>query len=272
MDSMLVYRGMNIGTAKPSERELQGVPHHAVDLIDPCEDFNVSRYVDLAMEAYDRCKGALVGVGGTPFYLKGLRDELGEVQVPEALEKTLAQATTDHLRRSLQRLDPLRAEKILPNDRFRLVRAIALIYASGIRASELPHDHPRENTQVTVVALDCDRSIMHPLLELRIERMFVAGLLEEARELFEGPPLSRTAMAGVGYKELFAHFRGECSLEEAKHRILVGTRRLFKHQMTWLRKMDVTWVKAHPLHPELAWPKVLALAESHFGQKGDLSH
>ena len=105
---------------------------------------------------------------------------------------------------------------------------------------------------------------MHRVLEQRIEHMFQNGLLEEARHWFEQGPLSKTAAAAVGYKELFAHFRGELTLDEAKFKILVGTRRLFKHQMTWLSKMDVTWVDADPVRPELAWPKVKELGERHF--------
>lgn len=264
VDSMAVYRKMDIGTAKPNESERQRVRHHLIDEVDPWEDFNAQAFVDRADEIYDQLEGKVLGVGGTPFYIKALHDGLAKVNELPHLESTLANWDEIRLRAALARLDSKREREINPRDRFRLVRALTLILSSGRKASELKPSG-RAGQNVTVVAMSGDRRKMHHLLELRIDKMFEAGLLEEARSLMEGPELSRTAAAAVGYKELFQYFRGEISLERAKHKILVGTRRLYKHQMTWLKKMKVEWVEADPQKPEMSWPKIFELASQHFG-------
>jgi tRNA dimethylallyltransferase len=264
MDSMLVYKGMNIGTAKPSEQELQKVKHHLVDVAEPHEEFNVSRYLELADKAYEATNGRILGVGGTPFYIKVLTEGLSSIDELEGLNEVLKQWDEVTLRRVLHRLDPLREQQILPRDVFRLQRACLLIFSSGQRATDLRQQGARPGVEVTTVALHCDRARMHELLKKRIDQMFSAGLLDEAKALFERGDCSRSAAAAVGYKELFAYFRGELSLEEAKFKILVGTRRLYKHQMTWFAKLPVTWVEADPENMDKAWPKVKELAERHF--------
>jgi tRNA dimethylallyltransferase len=261
---MLIYKGMNIGTAKPTSSELSRVRHHLIDVVPPQKEFNASQYLKAVDALYGKMNGRIIGVGGTPFYLKVLRDGLHEIHCLEGLEQRLGEMSEPWLRSALEKLDPERSAAILPNDRFRLARALTLIYSTGLKASRFKIEQGREGVSLRIVALRGERSLMHQLMKDRIEQMFKAGLLEEARALYEGAPLSKTAAAGVGYKELFAHFRGELSLEEAKFKILVGTRRLYKHQMTWLSKMDVDWVDVIPGKPELAWEKVKPLLEEHF--------
>jgi len=265
VDSMAVYRGMDVGTAKPSGEDLGKVVHHLVNVVDPWEEFNAQRFVEMADEIYDRRAGRVLGVGGTPFYIKALQDGLAQVDEISGLEAHLGTWEEEELRRVLERLDPRREMEINPRDRFRLIRALTLIFSSGRKATQLKATG-RPGQKVKVVALVGDRKTQHGLLDQRIEEMFERGLLEEARALMAGPALSRTALAAVGYKELFEYFRGEISLERAKHKILVGTRRLYKHQMTWLKKMDVEWVETDPLHPEKVWPRLLELALDHFGK------
>jgi len=263
VDSMAVYRGMDIGTAKPSLEEKGRVKHHLVDVVDPSENFNVQCFVDRYESIFDQQNGRVLGVGGTPFYIKALRDGLTKVDELKGLENQLGTWGESELRRALSRLDPSRETEINTHDRFRLIRALTLIFSSGKKATELK-SKGRPGQKVTVVALSGDRKVMHDLLEARIEKMFEKGLLEEVRALMDGPDLSRTASAAVGYKELFEYLRGEISLERAKHKVLVGTRRLYKHQMTWLRKMDVHWVESNPRADEEAWLRVLELAKAHF--------
>ena len=266
VDSMAVYRKMDIGTAKPSLEERVRIKHHLIDEVEPWDDFNAQSFVDRADAIYDELEGRVLGVGGTPFYIKALQDGLAQVEELPHLEAHLATWEEPRLRKVLMRLDPDRERVINPRDRFRLVRALTLILSTGRKATELK-SKGRPEQKVTVVALSGDRKKMHALLELRIERMFEDGLLEEARSLMDGPALSRTASAAVGYKELFEYFRGEISYERAKHKILVGTRRLYKHQMTWLKKMDVHWVETDPLSPEGAWDQILEFGSAHFDRK-----
>jgi tRNA dimethylallyltransferase len=264
VDSMLVYRGLNIGTAKPSPEELDLVPHHLIDVVDPWEDFNALSYLHHADKTYKKCHGKCIGVGGTPFYLKVLRDGLSQVENIPKLEEHLQRYPEAILRGALKRLDPERESAILPGDTFRLCRAMTLIFSSGQKASSFKTDRPRAHVSMNIVALRGERKKMHQLLKRRIDQMFEAGLLEEAKALFDGPELSQTAGAAVGYKELFAHFRGEIDLKTAKEKILVGTRRLYKHQMTWFKKLDVTWIEIDPDNPDAAWPVVRDAAEQHF--------
>jgi tRNA dimethylallyltransferase len=263
IDSMAVYKGMDIGTAKPDAQERARIKHHLIDVVDPWENFNAQCFVEHAERTYDNLGGKVLGVGGTPFYIKALKDGLAEVDELPGLESFLSGWNEQDLRRALRRLDSKRELEINPRDRFRLVRALTLIMSSGKKATELkPKGRPGQ--KVTVVALSGDRKKMHGLLEQRIEMMFKRGLFEEVRSLLEGPELSRTAAAAVGYKELFQFFRGEISLEQAKYKILVGTRRLYKHQMTWLKKMDVHWVENDPKDSEGVWAKVSGLAKAHY--------
>jgi tRNA dimethylallyltransferase len=261
---MLVYKGLNIGTAKPSIQELSAVPHHLIDEVYPWQEFNAREYLNRTDRVCHQLKGRCLGVGGSPFYIKVLRDGLSHTEDIPDLEKILQRYSEIDLRTALKRLDPEREQAINSGDRFRLVRALTLIYSSGKKASLFKPQQPRPGVKVEIVALRADRKRMHEKQKARIDNMFAQGLLDEAKALFDGPKLSKSAAAAVGYKELFAHFRGEMDLETAKEKILIGTRRLYKHQMTWLKKLDVTWVDIDPDQPDSAWPKLLALAERHF--------
>lgn len=264
VDSMQVYRKMDIGSAKPTQEELSKTLHELIDVVDPSEDFDVSKFLHLTEMAHDRHKGRLLGVGGTPFYLKALENGLSNFEILPNLDVILRKLEMENLRKMLERLDPIRSKAILPNDRFRLERAIAIILSTGKRASSFLDNPPPKRANLKLFALNCDREIMHKRLKMRIDLMFKQGLLEEAKDLYENHSLSKTAAAGVGYKELFQYFEGVWDLETAKEKILIGTRRLFKHQMTWLRKMDVHWIDVHPEQVEKAYPILKEHLQKHF--------
>ena len=262
LDSMQVYRGMDIGTAKPSAAERGEVRHYLMDEVDPAVDFDVAQFLRQADDLSMRHGGRMLAVGGSPFYIQALRCGLQGIECHTGYEKILQTMESAQLLRWLQRLDPQRAKKIHGNDRFRLIRALEIILSSGARASERrPLQKVRGSCQVRLVALNLPRSIMHERLKTRIEQMFAAGLLDEALELYDAGRLGRNAAQAVGYKELFAHFAGTCSLEEAREKILVATRRLLKHQMTWLRKLPVQWIDVDVHHPETAYGELRELLE-----------
>jgi len=264
IDSMMVYRGLNIGTAKPSMDEMQRVPHHLINIVDPVEDFDVARFLNQA-EAVGRSESkALIGVGGTPFYIRALMEGVTGINSLPDIELRLEQYSSEELYRWLWRLDRPRAETLHPNDRFRTIRALSIIFSTGKKASlHKPKPMMESDGLVKLVALRTPRARMHILLQKRIERMFKAGLLQEVEGL-RHKPLSKTAANAVGYKELLAYFRGECSLAVAKEKILVATRRLFKHQMTWLQKMPVVWVDIDPEAPQAGLDKCYGIAAEHF--------
>ena len=264
VDSMQVYREMDIGSAKSSKEERALIQHELLDVVAPNEHFDVARFLELSQKAYDKCEGKILGVGGTPFYIKALEDGLANLEILPNLEEILQKIPADELREMLEVLDPKRASAILPNDRYRLERALAIIFSTGKKPSSFLDNPPPKIASTTLVALNCDRKLMHERLKMRIDKMFEMGLLEEARALYDRKDLSKTAAAGVGYKELFQYFEGEWSLELAKEKILIATRRLFKHQMTWLRKMPVEWIDVHPDGVEEALPKLREMLTKHF--------
>lgn len=265
IDSMLIYQKMNIGLAKPSLEQRKNIPHFLIDLLEPNQEFDVSKFVQLAEKAFDQSNGKLIGVGGTPFYVKMLsQNHIQKFDTSKILELYLEKLDSKTLIKWLKRLDPIRGKKIHINDRFRLIRALNIIFSSGYPASKfLPEQKANEKTKI--IALHADRSLMHLRLKVRIDQMFSDGLLEEAKSIYnEYYPLSRTASSAVGYKELFGYFNGKYSLDDAKEKILVATRRLLKHQMTWFKKMDVTWVEVDFEHPTRTSHHLFKLAESHF--------
>lgn len=264
IDSMQVYRKMDIGSAKPNLEERRQVRHELLDVVEPSEAFDVSKFLELAEKSYDAHRGKLIGVGGTIFYIKALAQGLSRVETLPAIEKKLSKLKGDLLRVALERLDPKRSQAILANDRFRLERALSIILSTGRKASSFQQQPDQSRSKLTLVALNCERTLMHKRLKLRIDHMFEQGLLEEVRELYESGNLSESAAAGVNYKELYKYFDGEWDLETAKEKMLVATRRLFKHQMTWLRKMPVEWIDVHPDRVEKALPRLKELLSQHF--------
>lgn len=262
---MLVYKEYNIGTAKPTAEELKEVRHDLVNVISVKEEFDVTQFLKRADEVNKFHKGKILGVGGTPFYIQALRYGLSQLEKLEGVGLYLEGFETSKLKRWLIELDPKRASEIHDNDRFRLVRALEIIFSSGKKSSSFkPMGKTRDNCNLKLIALNAPREIMHEKLKARLDHMFSKGLLEEAREIYENNQPGRSAGAAVGYKELFSHFKGETSLEEAKEKILVSTRRLYKHQMTWLRKMPVDWIEYDGYDIEPAYEKFENIAKDYF--------
>ncbi len=265
VDSMLVYRGLDIATAKPAVSARAGVPHYLVDILEPEEEFDAARFVREVAQTLQVAARPLLGVGGTPFYIRALLHGLASLPPARPYEEYLEGLDSPELWRWLQRLDPQRASVLHPHDRFRLVRALAIVLASGRKASAFRDTGPTALTGgPRLVGLKMDRAALHRRLERRIEEMFAQGLVEEARALWPRK-LSRTAAAAVGYAELFEHFSGRLSLEDARQRMLQRTRRLVRHQETWFRKLPVQWIPLEEGGDEAAYRELRTLALEHYG-------
>ncbi len=242
MDSMSIYRKMDIGTAKPTLQEQGGIPHHLIDILDPEEEFSVADYVKAAHEtiAGIRLRGKRVlFVGGTPLYLKGLLRGLfeGPPADPELRrELRLWAESGNDLHARLTAVDPEAARRLHPNDARRLIRAIEVFEKTGTPISvwQTQFEQPASEKEHLVFVLDWPTETLNRRIDLRVGQMIGAGLLEEARELFEGK-LGRTASQAVGYRELFEHFRGERPLPEAVELIQTHSRQFAKRQRTWFR-------------------------------------
>jgi tRNA dimethylallyltransferase len=241
MDSMALYRGMDIGTAKPSPAARTRVPHHLVDVLDPWESATLAWWLDRAAaccrEIAARGRRVLF-IGGTPLYLKALLRGLFEGPPADpALRRRLEEQPGPALHARLTAADPAAANRIHPNDVRRLVRALEVLELTGrpISAWQQQFDRPRPRPRAPVW-LDLPRPALYDRINRRVEQMMAEGLLDEVRALAKLPrPLSRAARQALGYKELLDHLAGREPLAEAVTRIQARSRNFAKHQLTWFR-------------------------------------
>jgi tRNA dimethylallyltransferase len=248
MDSMALYRHMDIGTAKPGRSERDRVPHHLIDVIDPHEEYSLARYVDAANRCAEDINGRgkkVLFVGGTPLYLKGLLR--GIFQGPPAdwtFRRQLQQEASEQdalwLHRRLQEVDPVAATKLHPNDARRLIRAIEIYHLTGRPISEFQKQFdtgtPAERCHVFV--LDWPRNELHARIDGRVQEMFENGLVDEVRALLNSSQtLGKTARQAVGYREVIEHLEGRGTLAETIGLVQLHTRQLAKRQNTWFRSL-----------------------------------
>lgn len=253
-DSMQVYRHMDIGSAKITPEEMDGVPHYLVDVLDPEEEFSVVRFQQMAKEAaeeiYARGQIPLV-VGGTGFYVQALLYDIdftendGDDSFRRELEQTAKEQGSEYLHDLLKERDPKAAEQIHPNNVKRVIRALEFYQQTGKRISEHNEEERGKESpyEFAYFVLTDERSRLYERIDRRVDLMMEQGLLEEVRELKErGVRRDSTAMQGLGYKELYAYLDGAYDLEEAVRVIKRDTRHFAKRQLTWFkRERDVIW-------------------------------
>lgn len=249
LDSMAIYRGMDIGTAKPARELRKLVPHHLIDIIDPADEFSVAQYVAAATAAVDeihtRGRQPLF-VGGTPLYLKSLLRGLfdgppADWQVRHEIEEELQHVGQQALYDRLTQVDPVAASHIHPHDTRRLIRALEVYRTTGepISHQQSQFEEGRPADECRVFVLRRRREELHQRIEARVNSMLAAGLIDEVRDLtVNGRELSRTARQAVGYREALAHLAGEYDHEEMIARITYRTRRFAKRQGTWFRSLS----------------------------------
>ena len=250
-DSRQIYRGMDIGTAKPTPEERRRVPHHLLDIREPDQPLSLAEYQALAVQAiqeiHARGRTPFL-VGGTALYVKAVVTGMRIPDVPpdpalrQELE-TLAREQGAHaLHGRLQELDPVAAARIHPHNVRRVIRALEIVLRTGRPKSELEGAEPPPFRSL-LVGLDMPREQLHARIQARIQRMIQAGWVTETERLLAaGYPENLPALTSLGYRELVAHLRGELSLEEAVQRIRVETHRFVRHQYTWFRRMEgVHW-------------------------------
>ena len=251
VDAMQVYRGMDIGTAKPTAGERAEVVHHCLDLVDPAEEFTLAAYqaAERAAEAGAASRGRrLVLVAGTGLYLRAVLDGLElPGQWPELRAELEAQAVHGlaALRARLEELDPVAAARMEPTNGRRIVRALEVCLGSGRPFSSFgPGLDTYPATGATQIGLRWPRHVLAGRIERRVHAMMAAGLLDEVRGLADRPvALSRTARQALGYKELLDHLEGRCGLDEAVATVVVRTRQFAVRQDRWFRRDPrIRWV------------------------------
>ena len=253
VDSALVYRGMDIGTAKPSLRLRAEIPHHLVDLVDPSESYSAGRFRRDALAAMNeiRARGKTpLLVGGTMMYFRALQQGLAELPranpaVRAELDREAAARGWPALHRRLASVDPVAAARIQPGDAQRIQRALEVWQLAGRPLSELQAEagggRGLEGWRLLKLALaPPDRAELHARIARRFEAMMAAGLLEEVRRLHARGDLHAglPSIRAVGYRQLWAALAGDCDPEAAARDAVTATRRLAKRQMTWLRAED----------------------------------
>ena len=261
VDSALVYRGLDIGTAKPAAELRARIPHHLIDICDPTESYSAGRFVADALSTirtiHARRRVPLL-VGGTMLYLRALFHGLAELPTgaPELraeLDAHAARLGWPALHAELAKLDPQAAARIATNDRQRIQRALEVCYATGQTISQLQRGtvSPLAGWPLRYwVLAHHDRAVLHERLASRFTAMMAAGFLDEVRTLRDRPDLTphHPAMRAVGYRQLWAHLDGDYDLTEAVRRGIAATRQLAKRQLTWIRSEKL----AQPLDPDTA--------------------
>ena len=274
-DSMLFYRGMDIGTAKPPQGMRELVPHHFIDIVDPWESYSVGKYVDDVESLIDDAssqKRKFLIVGGSPLYIKGLVD--GIFNGPEAdwnirreLEELAEKKGSQHVHDILQKIDPDKAGELHPNNLRRIIRAIEVYRITGEPVSVLQerYKQTRKSYLFKIMCITREREDICRRINERVDTMFGKGLVNEVQFLLDNPDgLSKQARQALGYKEVIQYLDGELTLDEAKDMVKLSTRRFAKRQMTWFRSFsDIQWIEAEEHQgPESISGEIITLLKS----------
>lgn len=255
-DSLQVYRGLDIGSAKATLAERRDVRHHLIDVVDPGDAFSAAEYARLARSAIAditaRARLPIVA-GGTGLYLKALLEGLFDGPARDEgrrrrFESLATRFGDRRLHRLLRKLDPDAAERIEPADRVRIVRALEVYWATGrpITEHHSAGAEPLQGHRIFLLGLDPDRESLRCVVEQRTRAMLDAGLVDEVRHLLDGGlPAAARPLQAIGYREALAVVKGKTTLEQAEQAIVTATMRFAKRQMTWFRhQAEVTWFKA----------------------------
>lgn len=251
-DSMQIYREMNIGTAKVTKEEADGIKHYLVDIVNPDEVFNVTKYKELAEAAIEEilAKGKIpIIVGGTGLYVSTLINgiefaEVGEdVEYREQMTALAEKKGAEYLHNELRKVDPDAADAIDMNNIRRVVRALEIFKLTGKTKTQLDIESRKEvKYDYRVYGIDTPREELYNRINLRVDKMFEEGLLEEVKYVNEKYKLSSTAIQGLGYKEVIEYIDGKVSFDEMKEKLKMETRRYAKRQLTWFRREEkVKW-------------------------------
>jgi tRNA dimethylallyltransferase len=249
LDSMAVYRGMDIGTAKPSVEQRAEVPHHLIDILEPTEEFSVSNFVEAAHKLIQSIRQSgreVLFVGGTPMYLKAMLRGLytgppADWEFRRQVEEEARQIGVTALHERLAQVDPLAAAQLHPNDVRRVIRALEVYKITGqpISHQQLQFEEGRPADQCRVFVMGWPRATLHHRIDQRVQGMFAAGLVDEVRGLLHRfGRLGRTASQAVGYREVITHLESGESLEATEKKVKARTHQFARRQETWFRSLS----------------------------------
>ncbi|ABS22629.1 tRNA (adenosine(37)-N6)-dimethylallyltransferase MiaA [Bacillus cytotoxicus] len=251
-DSMQIYRTMDIGTAKVTADEMEGIPHYMIDIKDPEDSFSVAEFQELVRghirEITKRGKLPII-VGGTGLYIQSVlydyqfTDEAGDTAYRERMEKLAEEQGVEFVHKKLEEVDPESAKRIHANNVRRVIRALEIFQTTGKKMSEQLEKQKNELLyDVVLIGLTMDRTMLYDRINLRVDLMMEQGLEQEVKRLYQNGVRDCQSIQAIGYKELYRYFAGATSLEEAISQLKTNSRRYAKRQLTWFRnKMDVAW-------------------------------
>ncbi len=254
-DSMQVYRHMDIGSAKIKKEEMQGIPHHLIDVLEPTEDFHIVLFQKMAKKAmaeiYSRGHIPIL-TGGTGFYIQAVTRDIDFTEAEQEdgyrkeLETLALSQGSEALHRMLQTVDPKSAEEIHPNNVKRVIRALEFYHQNGAPISSHNESQKQQTSPYNLAyfVLNAPRQLLYERIEARVDEMLSEGLVKEVQKLQSmGCSRGMVSMQGLGYKEILSYLEGECSLEEAVHILKRDTRHFAKRQLTWFRREpEVIWL------------------------------
>lgn len=253
-DSMQIYKEMNIGTAKPDEKEIQGIKHYLLDFINPDERYSVADYKKDAKKAIKQIiengKNVII-VGGTGLYIESLIYEIEFLEIQtdleyrDYLENLVIEKGLEELYNLANEIDPIAISKISKNDKKRILRVLEIYHQTGKTKTQL--DEQSRNKEVEydykLFTIDMDREILYNRIDKRVDKMIQEGLIEEVKKIYTKYDKFPTAMQGLGYKEVVEYLKNKITLEQAIEKIKMESRRYSKRQLTWFRKYkQTTWI------------------------------
>lgn len=264
VDSALIYKGMDIGTAKPTAAELALAPHHLIDILDPAESYSAMNFRADALQAMQEIseQGKIpLLVGGTMLYYKALLDGLSPLpsadpEIRQQIEQKAEQFGWNTLHQELSQIDPISAARINPNDSQRINRALEVFYLTGKTMTELTTQQgeqlPYRLLQFAIAP--AERSVLHQRIEQRFHKMMENGFLDEVKKLHQRADLhiNLPSIRCVGYRQMWEHLQGDVSLDEAIFKGICATRQLAKRQITWLRGWNDELIWLDSLNPQQA--------------------
>lgn len=254
-DSMQIYRGMDIGTAKPTAEERQGVPHHLLDICAPGEAFSVARYVELAdAAAQDVLSRGMVPIvaGGTGLYMDALIEcstfsgDETDLSVREKYQRMAAEQGNEAVHACLARVDPEGAERLHPNNLKRVIRALEVYEQTGMTIDAFNRLHKRPAPKYAALKIGvcpAERQTLYDRIDRRVDQMLADGLLEETKRLLDSGALAGTAAQAIAYKELLGYLQGDAPLADCVALLKQRSRNYAKRQLTWLKRDDnIHWI------------------------------
>ena len=251
-DSMQIFRGFDIGTAKPSVEERRGIVHHMIDIADPCEYFSSRDYADMCDKTIETLSqnGKIPFVtGGTGFYFDSLFKELDfensvDDNVRRELNEIYEKEGAERIYAILKEEDPVSAAEIHPNNVKRVIRAIEIFRTTGTKKSEGSGENRKERYPNVIFELCREREVLYSRIEKRIDIMLENGLIDEVARLMETVPISAQSMQGIGYKEFVPYINGEISKEQATENLILNTRHYAKRQLSYFKRMNTVKLDA----------------------------